>query len=105
MIFNRFVLYFKPPISLRSLILLPLYSLLLFSTSSLQAHNAVKIFIEKIKCWLATNNEIPFTPNERGEIPELGIGVSIAHYLILHHILLLLSDNSNQRFYEALLSP
>ena len=77
-------MYLKSVISLLSHIQLPLYPLLLFSTSSLQAHSAVKIFIEKIKSWLATNKEIPFTPNERGEIPELGIKVTIEYYFILH---------------------
>lgn len=29
-----------------------------------------------MKCWLATNYEIPFPPNEKGETPELGIKFS-----------------------------
>jgi hypothetical protein len=36
-----------------------------------------------MKCWLATNNEIPFPPNEKGETPELGIKVTLNSSFIL----------------------
>jgi hypothetical protein len=43
-----------------------------------------------MKCWLATNYEIPFPPNEKGETPELGIKFTLNSSFILHYMFAIL---------------